>query len=95
VEKVVREQENEIEGTRKAMASKYKDLNTKTLREEKFEEYKANQMSAHHSALNIDNMVITRDGSIAPSGSADPRLLEELDELKINEKEAREHVLRL
>lgn len=77
------------------MASKYKDLNTKTLREEKFEEYKANQMSAHHTALNIDNMVITRDGSIAPSGTADPRLLEELEELKKNEKEAREHVLRL
>jgi len=45
--------------------------------------------------LNIDNLVINKDGTVGQTGANDPRMLEELETLKMNEKEARDEVLRL
>ena len=39
--------------------------------------------------------MINKDGSAVPAGQTDPRLLEELEDLKQNEREAREEVIRL
>jgi hypothetical protein len=39
-------------------------------------------------------MVINKNGEVSMGGT-DPKLLEELEELKKNEKEARDHVLKL
>lgn len=53
-------------------------------------------MNINNTTINIDNVVIMRDGSIAQTGgSQDPRLVEELETLKKNEQESRQEVLRL
>ena len=45
-------------------ASKYKDLDTKTANQKKFEEYKAKQININNTTLNIDNFVVNKDGSV-------------------------------
>ena len=46
--------------------------------------------------MTIEDVVLTRDGqSVQLKGATDPKLLDELDELKRNEHEARQEILRL
>ncbi len=51
--------------------------------------------TVQNTTINIENLVINKNGQASIAGQADPKLLEELDEVKTNEKEAREQVLRL
>ena len=72
------------------MAARYKDLSIPTKKQEKFDEFLQKQPAAVRQTVKIDDVVLTRDGgSVQLKGSTDPKLLDELDELKKNEMEAR------
>jgi hypothetical protein len=63
--------------------------------QDKFDEFKSKQSNMiTNTTINIENMVINKNGEVSMGGT-DPKLLEELEELKKNEKEARDHVLKL
>ena len=80
----------------KQKANIYKDLEQQTDKEKKLDEFKSKQININNTTINIDNVVVMRDGSIAQTGGTqDPRLLEELETLKRNEQESRQEVLRL
>ena len=55
--------------------------------QEKFDEFKSKQSNMiTNTTINIENMVINKNGEVSMGGT-DPKLLEELEELKKNEKE--------
>jgi hypothetical protein len=49
----------------KQRANVYKDLSQKTGKQMKLEEFKMKQININNTTLNIDNVVIMRDGSVA------------------------------
>ena len=65
IEANVRQEINTIDSTMKHKANIYKDLKQKTDKETKLEEFKNKQININNTTLNIDNVVIMRDGSIA------------------------------
>lgn len=96
IEANVRQEINTIDQTMKQKANIYKDLEQQTDKEKKLDEFKSKQININNTTINIDNVVVMRDGSIAQTGGTqDPRLLEELETLKRNEQESRQEVLRL
>lgn len=92
----VRAEVNGIDATMKAKAALFSDTSQPTRRQQALAEHQAKQINVNNTTLNIDNLIINSDGSVAQGGGpADPKLLEELEELKKNEAEARAEVLRL
>lgn len=80
----------------KKMANRYKDLSVPIKKEELFEEFLSKQPTHLQKTVKIDDVVLTKDGNgVQLKGASDPKLLDELDQLKENEAAAREEILRL
>jgi hypothetical protein len=88
----VRNNHNQIDGVMKQTAERYKELKKPTKRQEAFEKHVG---SINNTTVNIDQVIISNDGTVHQPGAADPKLLEELETLKASEREARDEVLRL
>jgi hypothetical protein len=87
---------NEIEEQSKKMAIAYKDLDVPIKKQQLFDEFLSKQPTHVQKTVKIDDVVLSKDGkAVQMKGAADPKLLDELDELKENEASARDEILRL
>ena len=78
------------------MAQRYKDLTIPTNKQMKFDEYVSKQPAHVRANLQIEDVVLSKDGnSVQMKGAMDPHVLQELEELKDKEEEARQEILRL
>lgn len=55
----------------------------------------AGATQVNNTTVNIEQLIFNKDGSAVPAGGTDPKLLEELETCKMNEKESRQEVERL
>lgn len=82
----MREETNQIDGIMKAKAAMYKDLTQQTARQDAFVKYKEkfgrDGQVNNNTTVNIDQLIINKDGSVTKPGGVDPKLQEQLETLK-------------